>query len=183
MIEDAILVCQKRGVDPKAIRLWVKLNSDTKIRVKLPCGVSEAGEVGAVVGQGTIGGALVSQAVLDDGVMENFTPGGDIQAKYGSVPMAPFMFQDDLINVVEGLPQARIANSKVDIVMKQRGLALNKDKSVCVIMGNKKQKMEASSEIEKDLLVCGDFITKEKEEEKWLGQPLTSLQCRPSGLC
>ena len=70
MIEDAVLVCHKRGVDPKATRLWYKLNSNTKIHVKLPCGVSEAGEVGAVVGQGTIGGALVSQAVLDDGVME-----------------------------------------------------------------------------------------------------------------
>ena len=80
----------------------------------------------------------------------------------------------DLINVAEGLPQARVTNSKVDIVMKQRGLSLNKDKSVCVIIGNKKQKMEATKEIEKDPLLCGDFITKEKEEEKWLGQILSN---------
>ena len=46
-------------------------------------------EVGAVVGQGMIGGALVSQAVLDEGVTEHLPPGGDIQAEYGDVPLAP----------------------------------------------------------------------------------------------
>ena len=174
MIEDAVLVCYKRGVDPKAIRLWYKLNNKTQIKVKLPCGVSEAGEVGAVVGQGTIGGALVSQAVLDDGVMEHFEPGGVIQAEYGSVPLAPFMFQDDLINLAEGLPEARLANSKVDAVMKQRGLSLNNDKSVCVVIGSKKQKAEVTEEIVKNPLLCGSFETKEKEEEKWLGQIISS---------
>ena len=84
------------------------------------------------------------------------------------------MFQDDLINLAEGLPEARISNYKVDIVMKQWGLALNKDKSVCVIIGNKKQKSKASEEIEKDPLLCGDFVTKEKEEEKWLGQIISA---------
>ena len=54
--------------------------------------------------------------------------------------------------------------------MKQRGLALNQDKSVCVIIGSKKQKLKASEEIEKDPLHCGEFVTKEKKEEKWLGQ-------------
>ena len=173
MIEDAILVCQKRGVDPKAVRLWFKLNNKTKIKVKLPCGVSDVADVGAVVGQGTIGGALVSQAVLDDGVMEHFQPGDDLQVKYGSVPMAPFMFQDDRINVVEGLPQARIANKKVNTLMKQRGLALNKDKSVCVIMGTKRQRIKANEDLKSEPLICGDFETKPKQEEKWLGQILS----------
>ena len=87
---------------------------------------------------------------------------------------SPYIKQDGLINLAEGLPEARIANSKVDVVMKQRGLALNKDKSVCVIIGNKKQKSKASEEIEKDPLLCGDFVTKEKEEEKWLGQIISA---------
>ena len=29
MIEDAVLVCQKRGVYPKATRIWYKLNDNT----------------------------------------------------------------------------------------------------------------------------------------------------------
>ena len=98
--------------------------------------------------------------------MEHFEPGDDLQVKYGSVPMAPFMFQDDLINVVEGLPQARIANEKVNTLMKQRGLALNKDKSVCVIMGTKKQRIKANEDLKIEPLICGDFETKPKEEKK-----------------
>ena len=59
--------------------------------------------------------------------------------------------------------------------MKQRGLALNKDKSVCVIVGSKRQRAKTHDQIEKELLVCGDLETKQKEEEMWLGQILSGL--------
>ena len=50
MIEDGILACIKRGTDPKAIRLWNKLNEGTQIKVKFPgAGLSNSREVGAVV--------------------------------------------------------------------------------------------------------------------------------------
>ena len=49
--------------------------------------------MGAVLGQGTLGGAIISQAVLDEGVMEHFSPGEEGQPRYGSVAMAPCMFQ------------------------------------------------------------------------------------------
>ena len=62
---DAILTCLGRGANRKATKLWLKLNENTKIKVKTGVGLSEEANVGAVVGQGTIGGALVSQAVLD----------------------------------------------------------------------------------------------------------------------
>ena len=170
MIEDAVISCWKRKADIKAIKLWYKLNEQTKIRVKTGAGMSEYEEVGAVLGQGTLGGAIISQAVLDDGVMEHFTPGEEGQPRYGSVPLAPCMYQDDLANGSEGLLHARVSNQKVDFLVKQRGLELNRDKSVCIILGSKKQKLEASKELEQNPLKCGDFITKEKAVEKWLGQ-------------
>ena len=163
-------MCEKREVDPKAIRLWYNLNDKTQIRVRTGAGVSDAGDVGAVVGQGTIGGALVSQAVLDDAVTEHFPPDDELQLKYGSVPLSPLMFQDDLINIAEEINQAREVNNKIDVLMKQKGLSLNKDKSVCITFGNKKQKLTASKEIEERPLICGNFNTQEKELEKWLGQ-------------
>ena len=98
MMEDAILACKERGADPKAIRLWHKLNDKTEICVKTGVGLTEYTEVGAVVGQGTIGGALVSQAVLDEGTKELFVPGDKNEINYGSVPMAPCLFQDDIIH-------------------------------------------------------------------------------------
>ena len=63
----------------------------------------------------------------------------------------------------------------MDVLVKQRGLKLNRDKSVCVIIGSKKQKLEASMELEVKPLKCGEFCTKEKQEEKWLGQYISGL--------
>ena len=54
--------------------------------------------------------------------------------------------------------------------MKQHGLSLNEDKSVCVIMGDKQQKIDASNELKLAPLMCGSFETKEVQVEKWLGQ-------------
>ena len=79
MIEDGVISCLRRGADPKAVRLWYKLNEDTRIKVRTGAGMTRFGKVGAVIGQGMIGGALVSQAVLDDGVSEHFPPGGELQ--------------------------------------------------------------------------------------------------------
>ena len=55
-MEDAILACKECGADPKAIRLWHKLNDKTEIYVKIGLGLTEYTEVGAVVvvGQGTL---------------------------------------------------------------------------------------------------------------------------------
>ena len=172
-IEDAILTCLKRKADPKAVRLWYKMNEKTRIQVKTGAGLSDWGEVGAVLGQGTLGGALISQAVLDEGVSEHFVPGGEGELEYGDVAIAPFMFQDDLIHGAKSIEDARKANAKVNIIMKERGLELNKDKSVCIVMGTKKQRMEAKEELRQKPLMCGDFETKEKENDKWLGQYLS----------
>ena len=55
------------------------MNEDTQIQVRAGAGMTRVGEVGAVIGQGMIGGCLVSQTVLDDGVMEHLPPGGELQ--------------------------------------------------------------------------------------------------------
>jgi hypothetical protein len=174
MIQDAVLTCQKRGADNKAIRLWYKLNDQTKIQVRTGAGMSRFENVGAVVGQGMLGGALVSQAVLDDGVTEHVTPGDSLQMGYGEVPMVPLLWLDDIINTAGGLDEARQINVLINKVMKQRGLSLNEDKSAIIIIGSKKQKLQASTELEKDPLLCGHFVTKEKQNDKWLGQILSS---------
>ena len=174
MMEDAVLTCVKRKADPKAIRLWVKLNTNTKIQVRTGVGMSQFGNVGAVVGQGMLGGALVSQAVLDDAVTENFPPWGELQMEYGVVPLAPLIWMDDILNGTEGLDQARKSNKKIDFLLKQRGLSLNKDKSVCIVIGSKTQKKSSSEELRKKPLMCGSIETKEKQEDIWLGQTISS---------
>ena len=80
--------------------------------------MTKFGEVGAVIGQGTIAGALVSQAALDDGVMEHLAPGGDSQVEYGDVPFAPLMFFDNILNTADQLTKAREVNKKIYILLK-----------------------------------------------------------------
>ena len=174
MIEDAILTSYKRGADPKACRLWYKINEGTLIRVKTGAGLSKFIDAGAVVGQGTLGGALVSQAVLDEGISEQFAPGGEDEMIYGSVPMAPVIFQDDILHAAEGIKEARIANARMDRVVKRLNLTLNKDKTFCISMGSKSQRAKIKAELEKNPLKCGDIETELKESFKWLGQILSS---------
>ena len=75
--------------------------------------------------------------------------------EYGDVPMAPLLRLDDTNNGVKQLNQARWVNEKINYLMKQRGQCLNKDKSVCIIMGSKKQKKGVTLELENHPLVCG----------------------------
>ena len=84
------------------------------------------------------------------------------------------MWIDDIMNTAVSLERAREVNLRVNILLKQRGLSLNKKKSVCIIIGSKKQKEEATKVLETSPLLCGDFETKEKIEEKWLGQIISS---------
>ena len=63
-------------------------------------------EAGALVGQGTIGGALVSQGVLDEGISGQFAPGGEDKMNFGSVPVAPLIFMDDIIHGEDGIEGA-----------------------------------------------------------------------------
>ena len=173
-IEDALLTCNKRGADPKAVRLWYKLNQHTQIRVKTGAGISGYSMVGAVLGQGTLGGALISQAVLDEGVMAQFPPGGPLQVDYGTVPLAPVMFQDDLADCSGSLDNARESNRRVDVLTKQLCLELNRDKSVYILQGSKKQKEQIRLQILKEPLMCGQFHMKEEKVSKWLGHYLSS---------
>ena len=174
MIEDALLTCYKRDVNPKIVRLWAKLNENTMIKVKTGVGESERVNVGAVVGQGTIGGALVSQAVLDEGVKEHFEPGNEDELNYGKVPLGPCMFQDDLIHASTEVEKARNASQKMNLEMKKHALKLNKDKSVLIVMGSKNQKKDIIEELENNPIMCGEVRMNIKDADKWLGQQLST---------
>ena len=81
---------------------------------------------------------------------------------------------DDIQNSAPGLEEARLSNVKFNRLLKRRGLALNTEKSIMVIIGSKKQKEEASEELRKHPMMCGDFIMEEKQCEKWLGQYISA---------
>ena len=84
------------------------------------------------------------------------------------------MFQDDLADCSGSLDNARQSNRRVDVLTKQLCLELNRDKSVYILQGSKKQKEEIRLQILKEPLMCGQFHMKEEKVSKWLGQYLLS---------
>ena len=174
MIEDVFLTSLKRGANPKSIRIWYKLNEGTRIQVKTGVGTSQYTEVGAIVGQGTIGGALGSQAVLDNGVSEYFPPGSGDEVNYGTIAMAPLLFQDDIIHSTGGISAARKATVRIDKVVKKLNLKLHEDKTSCILLGSKKQQDSMKRELQVEPLFCGQIKVKVEDKIKWLGQILSS---------
>ena len=174
MIEDGVLTCLRRGADPKAVRLWYKLNENTNIQAKTGAGMTRFENVGAVIGQGMISGALVSQAILDEGMTQYFPPAGKLELEYGRVPLAPIMWMDDFLHSAQGLEEARETNERVFNLLSERGLQLNYDKSVAMVIGSKKQRDAVKEKLEVDPLMCGKYKIKLKEDEKWLGQYISA---------
>ena len=142
---DTMNVLYRRGVDPKLCRLWAKMNV-TRIQVRTGVGNSEKADIGSVIGQGTIGGAIASQGSLDDGIRGQFE-GSQEELQYGSVELGPLIFQDDLLEGSPGIKEARCANTRVAVVMKEKRLHLNEDKSVCLVWGKTKQQKEIKEEL------------------------------------
>ena len=168
VVADVMNTLFELDVDKKAYRTWSKLNKNTRIRVKTGVGLSEWSDEGAMIGQGTGGGALVSQANLDKGIMDIFA-GSEEEVRYGGVRILPLMFQDDIMRVADGVSAARAGNVKVAFTMNSKQLQLNKDKTSYIIVGSGKQAENARTDIERLPIMCGSFATKEKVSDKWLG--------------
>ena len=57
-------------------------------------------EVGDTLGQGSGGAALASQANLDKGIITMFKGSSDLMY-YGTLPISPLLFQDDVSETVK----------------------------------------------------------------------------------
>ena len=90
-IYDVMQTLHTIGVNKKAARVWYKLNEGTEISVKTASGLTETAHVGDCIGQGTAGGALVSQANLDHGLTEYFENSQD-EIQYGKVKLNPLAY-------------------------------------------------------------------------------------------
>ena len=114
-------ILYRRGVDPKICRLWAKLN-DTLIEVRTGVGKTQSAEIGFMIGQGTMGGALASQASLDDGIDGRFH-GSQEELSYDLCPMSPLLFQDDILESSRGITEASATNICVERVLIEKRLS------------------------------------------------------------
>ena len=97
VVADVMDSLYRAGIRGKLYRLWSKFNSKSVVQVVTPSGVSEKRETGANVGQGTVGGGLVSALGLGEGVSDSFDSSSS-EIYYASVRLQPILFQDDILN-------------------------------------------------------------------------------------
>ena len=169
VLSDVLNTLTDLKADPKCVRVWGKLNKNTKIRVRCGGGYSPWMDVGDTLGQGSGGAALASQANLDKGITSMFHGSSDLTF-YGTVPISPLLFQDDIFSLSDTVNAARASLYRIDIVMKQKQLRLHKDKTTYIIFGSEAKKEDMRRKLNEEPLVCGAFQLKEKEPDKYLGE-------------
>ena len=149
VLSDVINTMSEMKVNPKCVRVWGKLNMNTRIRVRCGGGYSPWMDVGDTIGQGSGGAALASQANLDKGITTMFCGSSD-RLFYGTVPISPLLFQDDIFSLSGTINSARSSLYRVNIVMKQKQLQLHQDKTSYILFGSEAQKQEIRTKLIKE---------------------------------
>ena len=159
------------GIDNKLYRLWFQLNKNTKIKVRTALGDTEYRTVGELIGQGSGGAGLVSGSNLDQGVTKYFSNSED-EVAYGMVLLKPLLFQDDVLRMTTTVSGARNGNKRMDMLAKTKALELHPDKTCFVVFGEGEKLRDLEEDIEKNPIYCGEFVTKRKATERYLGDRL-----------
>ena len=180
-IYDVMQTLHEMGVSKKAANVWFKLNENTEIAVKTAGGVSDTAFVGNCIGQGTAGGALVSQANLDHGLEQYFGNVKD-QIHYGDVKIQGLAYQDDVLKGNKDALDAQVGNIRMSAMLKEKGLEAHPDKTCFITCGSKSYKQKVKDDLKEHPLVFGDFVMKERVMEKYLGQMLHSAGLEESAL-
>ena len=156
------------GVHGKAYRLWYKLNKNTRIAVKTGVGLTDERDTGETLGQGTVGGALVSALNIDEEINAHFEA-SQAEISYGTTRFQAVSFQDDVLRMCSGRDEAQIGYHKFEAVFKSKLLKIHPIKSCFLLFGiNNKTKDMISQEIERRPLVYDDFTVKRKSEESFI---------------
>ena len=141
-IHDVMQTSHEIGVEKKTARVWYKLNENTEVVVKTAGGVSETAFVGDCIGQGTAGGALVSQANLDHGLTMYFGESKE-EMYYGSARIQPLAYQDDVLKGSKDVMAAKVGNIKLSAMLQDKGLEAHPDKTSFIVRGSNKFKQKA----------------------------------------
>jgi hypothetical protein len=81
--------------------------------------MTDEADVGEVVGQGTVGGALRNQLNIDKRI-ERYFCGSSDEVSYGTVRLQPIVFQDDVARIAGDITAAQAGNQKLSFVMKEK---------------------------------------------------------------
>ena len=121
-------------------------NLNRTVKSSFILGISNSERIGENIGQGTIGGALLSSLNLDMGVQSLFTSSTS-EISYGAIRLQPLIFQDDLARMCTTVQPAQAGNDKVAEITNSKQLEINIDKSSFIILGNRNKVKEIREQL------------------------------------
>ena len=132
------------------------MNKKTMIYVKTGTGMTEEADVGEVVGQGTVGGALTSQLNIDRGIDRYFCGSKD-EISYGTVRLQPMVFQDDVARMSGDIAAAQAGNHKLSFIMKEKQLKVHPDKTGFIAVDTKEYQERIAREASESPIMFGEI--------------------------
>ena len=118
--------------------------------------------------QGSVSGALISANNLDRGITSQFK-GSENEISYSDLRIQPLIFQDDVARLCTSRNDAQAGNIKIESCLESKLLDPNTDKTVFIILGNKKSANKIREDISENPLILNNTVIKEKEQYKYLG--------------
>ena len=103
-----------------------------------PSGSSKVACTGENVTQGSVSGALISANNLDRGVNSHFE-GSQNEICYSDLRIQPIVFQDDIGRLSSSRDDAQAGNIKIESCLETKLLDPNLDKTVYIVLGDKKK--------------------------------------------
>merc|ERR1711954_221318 len=126
-------------VKGKVYRLIFQMNKNVRVKIQTPVGVTWEANTGPIVSQGGIDSAIISSVSIGNDVGEAFANNESVEViTYESVPLAPMCYMDDIFNMNESASTAQAGNELMEEIIGEKGLEFNHDKSMYIIMGNRK---------------------------------------------
>ena len=175
---DCVSELKKIGVNDKSYRLWFKMNENTRISVKTTVGETEKATIYDSIGQGSMGGALVSSMNIGRAVAE---VDKDVECSWiGKMMIKSAIFQDDISKYSDTLQNVRVTAEKLDVALKNKLLSVNYSKSKNLILGSKKFRADTLREMEANPIMMGGEVLEHSSKEQYLGDIIDERGCADS---
>ena len=160
-------------VDARIYRNWYRLNQRCRVSVVTGSGLSEEGEAGELVGQGSGGASLVSQLKVDSGLNNYFCSSGDEEC-YGGVRLQPLSWQDDVLGLGSEARLVQASLNRLSHFVDESQLDIHPDpgKSCYIVLGNKKFNKETKVETNEQPLKVGQVKIQRSSSLTYLGEVL-----------
>ena len=144
------------------------MNEENDIQVLTPLGLTGVAKTGRGLGQGGLDSVFASGINLDNGVQDIFKDSKN-EVSYGSIPLKPLLYFDDITRLAKNLEDAQAGLNKLEQMAESKCLNYNMDKTSVIVIGDKKARKNLEEQIEANPLKLYGTPLNVKVCDKYLG--------------